>query len=120
MGTPGAENSEEGLAEACEVTTVKTKGPARFHTGVGGGGGLVARCCLTLPTPRTVAHQPPPSMRFPRRRCWQGLHFLHQGVSSNKQWLTVDGCLLGLVQARETSLLTSLLRRGRRCDSTGV
>ena len=37
------------------------------------GGGLVAKSCLTLATPWTVAHQAPLSMGFPRRECWSGL-----------------------------------------------
>ena len=43
--------------------------------GGGGGGGLVAKSCPTLATPRTVACQPPLSMRFSRQEYWSGLPF---------------------------------------------
>ena len=33
----------------------------------GGGGGVVAKLCLILATPWTVAHQAPMSMVFPRQ-----------------------------------------------------
>ena len=38
-----------------------------------GGGGLVARSCLTLATPWTVARQAPLSMGFSRQEYWSGL-----------------------------------------------
>ena len=44
------------------------------------GDGLVAKSCLTLPTPWTVAHQAPLSMGFPRKEYWNGLPFLSPGV----------------------------------------
>ena len=34
---------------------------------------LVAKSCLTLSTPWTVAHQVPLSMGFPREEYWSGL-----------------------------------------------
>ena len=37
-----------------------------------GGGGEVAKSCLTLATPWTVAHQAPLSMGFPREEYWSG------------------------------------------------
>ena len=40
--------------------------------GGGGDGGLVAKLCLTLVTPRTVAHQAPLSMGFPSQEYWSG------------------------------------------------
>jgi len=36
-------------------------------------GSLVAKSCLTLVTPWTVAHQAPPSMGFSRQEYWSGL-----------------------------------------------
>ena len=42
---------------------------------VGGSGGLVAKSCLTLATPWTVAHQVPLSMGFPRQVYWSELPF---------------------------------------------
>ena len=41
----------------------------------GGGGGLVAKSCLTLKTPWNVAYQSPLSMRFFRQKYWSGLPF---------------------------------------------
>ena len=54
------------------------------YTGVGlpnslGGGGLVAKSCLTLVTPWTVAHQAPLSMGFSRQEYWSGLPFHSSG-----------------------------------------
>ena len=42
---------------------------------VGGGGGVVAKSCLTLGTPWTVACQAPLSMEFSRQEYWSGLPF---------------------------------------------
>ena len=42
---------------------------------MGGGGGLVAKLCLTLATPWTVACQAPLSKGFSRREYWSGLPF---------------------------------------------
>ena len=44
-----------------------------------GGGGLVAKSCLTLATLWTVAFQAPLSMRFSRQGYWSGLPFLSPG-----------------------------------------
>ena len=41
----------------------------------GGGDGLVAKSCLTLATPWTIAHQAPLSMAFSRQEYWSGLPF---------------------------------------------
>ena len=45
----------------------------------GGGGGLVAKSCLTLATPRTVACQAPLSVGFSRQGYWSGLPFPSPG-----------------------------------------
>ena len=45
----------------------------------GGGGGLIAKSCLTLVTPGTVACQGPLSMGFSRQKCWSGLPFPSPG-----------------------------------------
>ena len=42
----------------------------------GGGGGVVAKSCLTLATPWTVAYQAPLSMGFSRQEYWSGLPYL--------------------------------------------
>ena len=39
------------------------------------GGGLVAKSCLTLVTPWTVAHQAPLSIGFSRQEYWSVLSF---------------------------------------------
>ena len=44
-----------------------------------GGGGLVAKLCLNLATPRTVAFQAPLSMGFSRQEYWNGLPFPSSG-----------------------------------------
>ena len=46
----------------------------------GGGRGLVAKSCLTLATPWTVARQAPLSMGFSRQEYWSGLPFILQGI----------------------------------------
>ena len=43
------------------------------------GGGLVAKSCLTLATPWTVACQAPLSMGFSRQEYWSGLPFPSPG-----------------------------------------
>ena len=53
----------------------------RLHPG--GGGGLVAKSCLTLVTPWTVAHQAPLSMKFSRQEYWSGLPFPSLGGLPN-------------------------------------
>ena len=57
---------------------------------VGGSGGLVAKSCVTLATPWTVAHQAPLSMEFPRQEYWIGLPFpspkaLYEWALNNQQ-----------------------------------
>ena len=37
-------------------------------------------------TPRTVAHQAPLSMGFPRQAYWYGSHFLLQGIFPTQRW----------------------------------
>ena len=44
-----------------------------------GGGSLVAKTCLTLVTPCTVARQAPLSLGFPRQEYWCGLPFPSPG-----------------------------------------
>ena len=46
-----------------------------FNEKNGGGGGLVAKLCLTLETPWTGAHQAPLSLEFSRQEYWIGLPF---------------------------------------------
>ena len=45
----------------------------------GCGCGLVAKSCLTLATPETVACKAPLYMGFPRQEYWSGLPFLSPG-----------------------------------------
>ena len=45
-----------------------------------GGGGLIAKSCPTLATPRTVACQTPLSMGFSRQEYWSGLLFPSPGM----------------------------------------
>ena len=66
----------------------------------GGSGGLVAKLCLTLATPWTVACQPPLSMGLPRQEYWSGLPFPSPGdlpdprVKPMSPALQVDSFLL--------------------------
>ena len=43
------------------------------------GGGFVAKSCLTLATPWTIAHQAPLSLGFSREEYWNGLPFPFPG-----------------------------------------
>ena len=45
-----------------------------------GGGGLVAKSCLTLVTPQTVVCQAPLSVEFSRQEYWSGLPFTSSGA----------------------------------------
>ena len=54
-----------------------------FSTIVVVGGGLVAKSCLTLVTPWTVAYQAPLSMGFSRQEYWSGLLFPSPGELPN-------------------------------------
>ena len=53
------------------------------HILPGGGGGLVAKSCLTLATPWTAACQAPLSMGFSRQEYWSGLPFPTPGDIPN-------------------------------------
>ena len=50
-----------------------------------GGGGLVAKSCLTLAIPWTVACQAPLSMGFSRQEYWSGLPFPSPGDLPNPE-----------------------------------
>ena len=67
-----------------------------------GGGGLVAKSCLTLVTPWTVARQTPPSIRFSRQEYWSGLPCPPPGDLPEQGWSTR---LLGLLHWQESTLL---------------
>ena len=55
---------------------------------------------MTLVTPRTVDHQPPPSMGFPRQEHWSGLPFpslgdlLDPGIEPGSPALQEDSLLI--------------------------
>ena len=44
------------------------------------GGGSVAKWCLIVETPWTVAHQASLSLGFPRQEYWSELPFVLQGI----------------------------------------
>ena len=67
-----------------------------------GGGGLVAKSCLTLVTPWTVVCQAPLSMGFSRQEYWSGLPFPSPGD------LPDPGIEPGSPSLQEDSLLTNL------------
>ena len=74
------------------------------------GGGLVARSCLTLVTPWTVAHQAPLSTGFPRQAYWSGLSFSSSGD------LLDPGIDLGLLHCRRIPYHLSHQERGEGGD----
>ena len=59
------------------------------------GGGLVAKSCLTLATPWTVAYQALLSMEFSKQEHWSGLPFPSPGI-----FLT-QGLNSGLLHCRQ-------------------
>ena len=65
------------------------------------GDGLVAKSCLTLVTPWTVAHQAPLSVGFFRQEYWSGLPFPFPGdlpdlgIKSGSPALQVVYCITG-------------------------
>ena len=59
-----------GLSELITVIT---------YSIYGGGGGLVAKSCLSFATPWTVAHQAPLSVGFPGQEYWRGMPFPSPG-----------------------------------------
>jgi len=63
---------------------------------------LVAKFCLTLVNPWTVAHQAPLSMGFSRQEYWSGLPFLSLGDLPN------PGIEPGSLALQEDSLLKEL------------
>ena len=67
-----------------------------------GGGGLVAKSCLTLATPWTVACQAPLSMGFSRQEYWSGLPLPSPGDLPN------PGIELGSPALKADSLPTEL------------
>ena len=60
-------------------TTLEAHSPIVFI----GGDGLVAKSCLSLVTPWTVAYQAPLSKGFPRPECWSELPFASPGDLPN-------------------------------------
>ena len=68
------------LADSCKKY-IKT-----YNSFLGGGGGLIAKSCLTLATPWTVACQAPLSMGFSRQEYWSGLPF----PSPNKDFKEIN------------------------------
>ena len=66
------------------------------------GGGLVAKSCLTLATPWTVAYQAPLSMGFSRQEYWRGLPLPSPGDLPN------PGIELGSPALKADSLPTEL------------
>ena len=50
-----------------------------MYVQIPGNGGLVAKSCLTLANPWTVAHQAPLSMVFSRQEYWSWLPFSSSG-----------------------------------------
>ena len=49
----------------------------------------MAKSCLTLVTPWTVAHQAPLSMEFPRQEYWSGLPFPSPIINASEEYLLI-------------------------------
>ena len=68
-----------------------------YQVGKIDGDGLVAKSCLTLATPWTVAHQTPLSMGFPWQECWSA--FLsplpNLGIEPRSPALSRVSCIAG-------------------------
>ena len=63
-------------------------------------GGLIAKSCLTLATPWSIAHQAPLSMGFSRQEYWCGLPFPSSGDLPDtgieaRSALHADSCIAG-------------------------
>ena len=58
-------------------------------------GRLVTKLCPTLETPWFVAHQAPLSMRFPRKKYWNGLPFTTEGDLPNPEIDSASPTLAG-------------------------
>ena len=77
----------------------------------GGGGGLVAKLCLTLVGPGTIALQAPLSMGFSGKNTRVDCHFLLQGIFPTQE------SNLGLLQCRQ--ILYQLSYEGSPKESMG-
>ena len=66
-----------------------------FPSSACGGGSLVAKLCLTLVTPQTVAHQAPLSVGFPRQEYWNALPFPSPGDLPWPRDQTRVSCITG-------------------------
>ena len=88
------ENHESRRAHrGCLDTQPQNRG--RYGEYLCGGGGLVAKSCLTLSIPWTLACQAPLSMGFSRQGYWTGLPFPSPGDLPN------PGSNLGLLYCRQ-------------------
>ena len=87
MGTHGSPETnwgnilEEGTAGAGILgQNMLDRGAYIHNLWVAGGGGLVAKLCLSLASQWAVAHQASLSMIFSRQEYWSGCHFLLQEI----------------------------------------
>ena len=79
-------------------------------TNIVGSGGLVAKSCLTLATPWTVALQAPLSMGFSRQEYWSGLHVLPLGDlpgSGIEHWSPALQAEITLIKSYHSTVLKS-------------
>ena len=72
-----------------------------------GGGGLVAKLCLTLATPWAIACQAPLSMGFSRQDNWSGLPFPSQHLIQGIQEMLLRGSHFYLFSWYTESVLIS-------------
>ena len=67
----------------------------RLQRAHGDAGGLITRSHPTLATPRTIAHQAPLSVGFPRQEYWRGLLFPSPGIEPRSPVLQAVSCISG-------------------------
>ena len=79
------------------------------------GGGLVAKLCLTLATPWTVAHKAPVSMGFPRQEYWSGVplpspgELPNPGIETAGPALQAVSCIAGRFFTEPSGKLSALI-----------
>ena len=75
----------------------------------GGGGGSIAKSCLTLATAWTVARQAPLSMGFSRQEYWSGLPFPSPGFCHTTIQISYNYTNMFSYSSQPVNLLSSIL-----------
>ena len=82
--------SHKNTIKQCQWNDDRSPPPLRYH-----GSGLVAKLCLTLVTPWTIACQAPLSLGFSRQDYWSRLPFLSES-HTNAIFIPVQGTVLSM------------------------